>query len=58
MREVVEMAEAEVTVKISLVALFYEKGKSGNDVLYKEKYKVPIPVSRFKSLKDFLQFVR
>ena len=49
---------SEVQVKVVVSALFYEKGKTGNDVLHRESYKVPIPVSNFKTLKSFLEFLR
>ena len=43
-------------VEVTLVALYNEKGKSGNDFLYKELTKVPIKPNEFKNLRKFEKF--
>ena len=45
-------------VEVTLVALYYEKGKSGNDFLYKELSKLPIKPHEFKNLRTFSEYVR
>ena len=53
-------ARPVITVKIPVVAFFYEKGKSGNDFTHKELYKLPIPVggTGLNTLKEFSRYAR
>ena len=49
---------ADINVKVLVVALFYQRGKTGSDVLYKETYRVPIPIAQTKTLKSFMEYLR
>ena len=48
----------EINLKIVVIALFYERGKTGNDVLYRESYKVPVPVTNMRNLTNFMEYLR
>ena len=46
-------------VKVMVSALYYERGKRGNDVTYRESYKVPVKkdVSSV-TMKSFMEYLR
>ena len=45
-------------IKITIFAFYYKTGKTGDDYVYKETYKIPYQEAEFTELKSAISYIR